>query len=162
MKINQKISAPEVFLIDAEGKPQGVVNIDQALYLAYESGLDLVEVNSSSRPPVVKIIDYGKYRYAQEKQESKQRSKSKGPEIKEIRLGLKISEHDLDFKIRQAQKFLDNGDKIKVTVKLIGREMKFQEKAHQLIEEFRSKIAGTFEGPTERMGNRFSAILVKK
>lgn len=148
-------------MIDAESKPQGVVNIDQALYLAYESGLDLVEVNSSSRPPVVKIIDYGKYRYAQEKLESKQRSRSKGPEIKEIRLSLKISKHDLDFKIRQAQKFLDEGDKIKITIKLIGREMMFKEKAQQMIEIFREKVSGIFEGPTERLGNRFFAIIKK-
>ena len=139
----------------------GVASIDQARLLAYEAGLDLVEVNSSTTPPVVKIMDHGKYRYSQEKQESRQKSKSKGPAIKEVRLSLKISEHDLDFKTRQAQKFLSSGDKVKVAVRLIGREMMFRHKAYEMIENFRKNIAAEFESPVERLGNNFSAILIK-
>lgn len=107
-------------------------------------------------------MDYGKYRYAQEKQESKQKSKSKGPEMKEIRLSLKISPHDLEFKTRQTQKFLDDGDKVKISVKLIGREMMFREKAYQMIEEFRKNTSAEFESKVERLGNQFSAVLVRK
>ncbi len=132
------------------------------MLLAYEGELDLVEVNSSTSPPVVKIMDYGKYRYSQEKQESRQKSKSKGPEIKEVRLSLKISVHDLDFKTKQAQKFLDNGDKVKVAVKLIGREMMFRHKAYEMIENFRKNINAESESKIERLGNNFSAILVRK
>jgi len=132
------------------------------MLLAFEAGLDLVEVNPHAKPPVTKIMDYGKYRYAQEKQESKQKSKSKGPEIKEVRLSLKISSHDLGFKTEQAQKFLSDGNKVKITVKLIGREMMFRHKAHEMIEKFRQNINSEYESPVERLGNQFSAILVKK
>jgi len=151
-----------VFLIDADGVSQGVVNIDQALYLAYEANLDLVEVNANAKPPVTKIMDYGKYRYMQEKQASKQKSRSKGPEIKEIRLGLKINQHDLDFKIRQAQRFLSQGDKVKLTVKLIGREMMFQSKVNNLINNFLKQAQAISETKVERLGNRFSMIISRK
>jgi translation initiation factor IF-3 len=149
-------------LIDAEGKKQGAVSIDQALYLAYEAELDLVLVNSSSKPPVAKIIDYGKYRYAQEKLESKQKSKSKGPQLKEIRLSLKIDEHDLDVKTKQAIRFIAEGDKIKLGIKLIGREMMFQNKIRALVEDFCQRANAQVESPIERMGNRFSVIIVGK
>jgi len=150
-----------VFLIDAEGVTQGVVNIDQALYLAFEAGLDLVQVNANSNPPVVKIMDHGKYRYTQGKQESKQKSKSKGPELKEIRLGLKINQHDLDFKIKQAERFLEEGNKVKLTVKLIGREMMFGNKVHDLVNNFASRAKASPETKIERLGNRFSTIIAR-
>lgn len=107
-------------------------------------------------------MDYGKYRYAQEKQESRQKAKSRGPEIKEIRISLKINAHDLDFKTKQAEKFLTSGDKVKVTVKLIGREMMFKEKVRETLEKFKNLAGGEFEGPIEKLGNRFSAIMRKK
>ncbi len=149
-------------MIDAEGKQQGVVNIDQALYLAYEAGLDLILVNASSNPPVAKILDYGKYRYLEKKLESKQRAKSDGPQTKEIRLSLKIDEHDLNFKIKQAQNFIGDGDKVKLAIKLIGREMMFQEKVRELVNSFAEKTGAQVEGPVERMGNRFSVIISGK
>lgn len=147
-----------MFLIDENGKSQGAVSLDQALYLAHEAELDLVKVNNSN-PPVVKIMDYGKYRYAQEKQESRQKVKSKGPEIKEIRLSMKINPHDFDFKVKMAQKFLEDGDKVKVAMKLMGREMMFSSRAKEILENFRQNAQGEFEGPIEKMGNRFSVIL---
>lgn len=104
-------------------------------------------------------MDYGKYRYAQEKQESHQKVKSRGPEIKEIRISLKISSHDLDFKSKQAKKFLEDGDKVKVTVKLMGREMMFRERVREVLENFKNLANGEFEGPIEKLGNRFSTIL---
>jgi len=151
-----------VLLINEKSVQQGVVNIDQALYLAYEAGLDLVLVNANSKPPVAKIIDYGKYRYAQEKQESKQKAKSKGSETKEIRLSLKIDEHDLNFKTKQAERFIANGDKVKLAIKLIGREMMFQNKVRELIDNFCQRVNAQVESPIERMGNRFSVIIVGK
>ena len=126
--------------------------------MAYDAGLDLVRV-SSSNPPVVKIMDYGKYLYSQKKQESHQKSKTRAPEIKEVRLSVKINPHDLDFKTKQAQKFLSDGDKVKVSVKLIGREMMFQSKVRETLENFRKRVGGEFESPVERMGSRFSAII---
>lgn len=150
-------------LIDQEGKPLGKMSRDQAFYLAYEADVDLVQVSNppAGGPPVVKMMDYGKYRYSQEKLESRQKTKSKAPEIKEIRLSLKIDSHDLDFKVKQAQKFLSAGDKVKVAIKLIGREMMFQEKVKELLENFKTQSGGQFDGSIERMGNRFSAIIKK-
>ena len=130
--------------------------------MAYEAGLDLVEVNANANPPVTKIMDYGKYRYAQKKQESKQKSKSKGPEIKEVRLSLKISSYDSAFKSRQAQKFLKEGNKVKITVKLFGREMMYRQKAHEMIDKFRQETGAEYESPVERLGNQFSTILISK
>lgn len=151
-------------MIDQDGKSQGKTNLDQALYLAYENGLDLVQVSGppAGGPPVVKIMDYGKYRYAQEKQESRQKVKTRAPEIKEIRLGLKINPHDLDFKIRQAQKFLEDGDKVKITVKLMGREMMFSSRVKEILEDFKNQSQAEFEGSIEKLGNRFSVLLRKK
>ncbi len=114
---------------------------------------------NNASPPVTKMMDYGKYCYNQEKLESRQKSKTKAPGIKEIRLSIKISPHDLDFKVKQAQKFLKSGDKVKVTVKLMGREMMFSQKAHELLEDFRNKINGKFEGSIEKTGNRFSVVI---
>lgn len=151
-------------LIDQNGQLQGVVSLDQALYLAYEAGLDLVQVsaNPSDKAPIVKIMDYGKYRYSQGKQESKQKVKSRGPAVKEIRISLKIDTHDLEFKAKQAEKFLEGGDKVKVTLKLMGREMMFRDRVKEFLENFKLKTKGEFEGPIERMGNRFSVIIQKK
>lgn len=107
-------------------------------------------------------MDYGKYRYTLEKQASKQKSKSKGPTLKEVRLSLKISPHDLDFKTKQARKFLEAGDKVKISVKLIGREMMFRTRAYETIENFRKTAGAEFESSIERLSNNFSAILIKK
>lgn len=163
LKINQAIDANEVILIDQEGKSQGKVSLDQALYLAYENDLDLVQVSAppAGGAPVVKIMDYGKYRYAQAKQQSRQKVHTRTPEIKEIRIGLKINPHDLDFKMRQAQKFLESGDKVKITVKLMGREMMFRNRVQEILENFKNQTNAEFEGPMEKLGNRFSVILRK-
>lgn len=131
------------------------------MYLAHEADLDLVQV-SFSNPPVVKILDYGKYLYSQKKLESKQKTKSKSPEIKEVRISLKIDPHDLDFKTKQAQKFLQNGDKVKVAVKLLGREMMFAHRVRDLLNKFKELAGGEFEGSIEKMGSRFSVILKSK
>lgn len=161
LKVNQEISAQDVYLIDQDGQSQGKVSLDQAMLLAFEAGLDLVEVNAGKDFPITKIMDYGKYRYSQEKLLSKQKSKSKGPDIKEIRLSFKINQHDLDFKIKQAQKFLNAGDKVKVVVKLVGREMMYSQKVTEIINDFKLKAGGKVEGPLERLGSRFSATLIR-
>lgn len=158
LKINHEIDAEKVFLIDQKGKAQGAVSLDQAQFLAYEAELDLVQINSAN-PPVIKIMDYGKYRYAQEKQESRQKVKTKAPEIKEVRISLKINAHDLDFKTKQAKRFLESGDKVKIVVKLIGREMMFSNRVREVLEKFKILSGGEFEGSIEKMGTRFSAIL---
>ena len=106
-------------------------------------------------------MDYGKYIYNQTKQISKQKAKSHGPELKEIRFGIKIDQHDLDFKIRLVKKFLERGDKVKVSVQLRGREMMFQDRVRNLIEKIKNDAGGTFEKPIERLGPRFFATITK-
>ncbi len=161
MKINQEISANEVLLIDEEGKPQGKVSLDQAMFLAYEKGYDLVLINGIANPPICKLMDYGKYLYAQEKQVAKQKAKAHGPELKEIRLSIKIDKHDLDFKTNQIKKFLSRGDKVKISIQLKGREMMFARKVPELIEKVKKDSDATLEKPLERMGNRFFVTLTK-
>lgn len=137
----------------------GIVNLDQALYLAYEKDLDLVEVSSHAVPPVCRIIDYSKFKYEQEKQERQQRVKGKAPELKEIRLSFKIGEHDLQVKAKRAKEFMDKGSKVRINLQLRGREMMFQDKALEMMDRFRQIIGAEFEQSPSRLGNRFNAIL---
>lgn len=161
LKINQEIKSDTVMLIDDEGVQQGTVSLDQALYLAYEKGLDLALINENSNPPICKILDYGKFLYNQEKQVSKQKARTHNQEIKEIRLGIKIGEHDLQVKINQAKKFLERGDKVKISTQLKGREMMFRNRVPELFEKVRKETGSTFEKPLEKMYNRFFATIVK-
>jgi translation initiation factor IF-3 len=130
--------------------------------LAYDLGLDLVEINSFNNPPICKLLDYGKYLYELEKEERKQRSKGKGPQLKEIKLSFKIKEHDFLTKVNRAKEILSEGDKVKVFLVLMGREMLFQDKARKMIVRFVESVDGQWEQPTERMGNRFFATVHKK
>lgn len=148
-------------LIDEEGVSQGVVSFDQAMFLAYDKDLDLALVNEKIQPPICKLMDYGKYLYSTEKQSAKQKAKSHSGELKEIRLGIKIGEHDLSTKIEKIRKFLDRGDKVKISIQLRGREMMFRAKADELIEKIKTEVVANYEKPVEKMGNRFFATLVK-
>jgi translation initiation factor IF-3 len=149
-------------LIDEGGKSLGVVSYDQAMWLAEERGYDLVELNPDSNPPICKLIDYGKYKYSQEKKARKQKAKSKSGELKEIRLGLKIGKHDLDIKAKRGEKFLEKGNKVRIFLILKGRERMFHDKAIELINTFKDKIGGKLEDKIERMGARFSATIIRK
>ena len=168
LKANLEINADPVILINEEGISEGEVSLDQALYLASENNLDLVLINEKANPPICKLMDYGKYIYSQTKQISKQKAKSRGPELKEVRFGIKIDQHDLDFKTKQVKKFLERGDKVKVSVQLRGREMMFQDRVRYLIEKIKNDAGGIFEkpassagGPIERLGPRFFATIMK-
>ena len=120
-RVNNRIRAREVLLIDEEGTRVGVVSLRDAIALAEERGLDLVEVAPTATPPVCRILDYGKYRYEQTKREREARKHQKQAELKEVRLKPKTDEHDLEIKTRQARKFLLAGDKVKFTVRFRGR-----------------------------------------
>lgn len=139
----------------------GEVSYDQARYLAFEKELDLVLINEGNRPPIAKLMDYGKYLYSQEKQISKQKASAHGGELKEVRFGIKIGEHDLQVKIEKIKKFLEHGDKVKITVILRGREMMFRDKVNGLMSKIKNETNATFEKNTEKMGNRFFATLTK-
>lgn len=161
LKINQDIIASEVLLIDEEGKALGKVSRDQALYLAHEAGLDLVLLNANQNPPLAKIMDYGKYLYAQQKQLAKQKAHAHESQLKEVRVGIKIDTHDLAVKENMIKKFLERGDRVKVSLQLRGREMMFQNKVAEFLEKIRVDTGSNFEKPLERLGNRFSAVLIK-
>lgn len=161
-RINEEIIANELRLIDQNGQSLGIINRDQALYLAYDLGVDLVEISAKSTPRVAKLIDSGKYQYELQKKEAKQRSHQKTSELKEIRLGLKINNHDFDTKVRKSQSFLNEGNKVKVTVILRGRENIFPERAFDMINRFTQMVQAQIDQQPNKLGNRISAVLVKQ
>ncbi len=123
LRINDEIRVREVRLIDGDGGPGGVVQIQKAIELAKEASLDLVEVAPQANPPVCKILDYGKYRFEQEKRLKESKKKQKLIKMKEIRMQPKIEKHDLTFKTKHVKEFLEEGDKVKVTIRFRGREL---------------------------------------
>nr|WP_321512192.1 translation initiation factor IF-3 [uncultured Celeribacter sp.] len=133
-RTNERIRAPEIRLIGAEGENIGVVSPRRALDLAIEAGLDLVEISPNATPPVCKIMDYGKFKYEQQKRESEARKKQKIIEIKEVKFRPGTDTHDYEVKMRNVVKFLENGDKVKVTLRFRGREMAHQDLGRQLLE----------------------------
>jgi translation initiation factor IF-3 len=121
--VNREITAQTVRLVDNDGSQLGIVSLREALDRAEEAGLDLAEISPSAQPPVVKILDWGKYRYEQTKQLQKSRKNQKQVEVKQVRLGLKIGDHDLQVKLARARKFLEVGHKVKVSLLFRGREI---------------------------------------
>lgn len=128
------ITSPTVRLIDQDGNQVGVVNRFEAMRRAEEAGLDLVEVAANASPPVCKILDYGKYKYELQKKAAEARKKQKVIEVKEIKMRPSIDVHDYDVKMRQMKGFLEDGDKVKVTLRFRGREMAHQELAVKLLD----------------------------
>jgi translation initiation factor IF-3 len=126
-RINEEIGVPKVRLVDERGNMVGVVGRNEALAQAIDCGLDLVEVSPNADPPVVKILDFGKYKYEEQKKKNEARKKQKIIEIKEIKLRPSIDDHDYDVKMRSMQKFIGEGDKVKVTMRFRGRELAHQE-----------------------------------
>jgi translation initiation factor IF-3 len=133
-RVNTRIRAREVLLIDEDGTRVGVVPLRDALVRAEERGLDLVEVAPNAVPPVCRVLDYGKYRYEQTKKEREARKHQKQAELKEVRLKPKTDDHDLDIKAKQARKFLLAGDKVKFTVRFRGREMAHPDIGREMLE----------------------------
>jgi len=117
----------QVRVIDAQGENHGVISIDDALEIADEAGLDLVEVSPQVEPPVCKVLDYGKYKYEQQKKANEARKKQKIIDVKEIKMRPGIEEHDYQVKMRNVRKFLDHGDNVKMTIRFRGREMAHQD-----------------------------------
>ncbi|MEZ5767270.1 MAG: translation initiation factor IF-3 [Paracoccaceae bacterium] len=132
--MNDRIRAPEIRLIGAEGENIGVVTPREAMALAEEAGLDLVEISPNATPPVCKIMDFGKFKYETQKRENEARKKQKTIEIKEIKFRPNTDTHDYDVKMRNVVKFLENGDKVKVTLRFRGREMAHQHLGRELLE----------------------------
>jgi translation initiation factor IF-3 len=126
-RVNQEIIVPKVRLVDENGEMIGVVTRNEALQRATEAGLDLVEVAANADPPVVKILDFGKFKYEEQKRKNEARKKQKVIEVKEIKLRPGIDDHDYDVKMRSMLKFIEEGDKVKVTMRFRGRELAHQE-----------------------------------
>ena len=136
------IEAPEVRLIDAVGEQVGVVPREEALERAADIGLDLVIVAVNAAPPVCKIMDYGKFKYDEQKKKNEARKKQKAIDVKEIKLRPGIDTHDYEIKMRSMRKFLDEGDKVKVTLRFRGREMAHQELGAKVLDRVRGDLEG--------------------
>ena len=139
-RINEAIRAREVRLIDENGENAGVVSRVDALDRAAAAGLDLVEVSPDAQPPVCKILDYGKFKYQEQKKAAEARKNQKVVEIKEIKMRPSIDDHDYDVKIRSIKRFFEEGDKVKVTLRFRGREMAHQELGYQLLQRVKAEL----------------------
>jgi len=133
-RINERIRGSDIRLIGAEGENEGVVTPERAMELAEIAGLDLVEISPNANPPVCKIMDYGKFKYETQKKEAEARKKQKIIEIKEVKFRPNTDNNDYDVKMRNVFKFLENGDKVKITLRFRGREMAHQDLGRQLLE----------------------------
>jgi translation initiation factor IF-3 len=136
--MNEDIRVPEVRLIDHTGQNVGVVATSAAMARAVEAGLDLVEISPESKPPVAKILDYGKFKYQEQKKAAEARKRQKVVEIKEIKMRPSIDDHDYDVKMRAIKRFFDEGDKVKVTLRFRGRELSHQELGWQVLQRVKS------------------------
>ncbi|MBX5489993.1 MAG: translation initiation factor IF-3 [Chloroflexi bacterium] len=147
--MNERIRVREVRLIDENGEQLGVLPTSEALRIARDRGLDLVEVAPMATPPVCRLMDYGRYKYEQTKRERDARKHATKVELKEVRLRPKTDEHDIDFKTRAVQRFLKDGDKVKVTLMFRGREMAHPQIGRQILEQMAEAVREF--GQVERM-----------
>jgi translation initiation factor IF-3 len=134
-RLNGEIRAPQLRVLDQDGNQLGILSKNEALRLAEEQGLDLVEISADANPPVAKIVDWGKYNYQRTKQLQKNKRSAKTLEVKQMRFGLKISEHDLEVKLRKVTNFLEAGHKVKLTIFYRGRELAHKELGFKLAEK---------------------------
>jgi translation initiation factor IF-3 len=159
-RTNNQIRVPELRVIDEDGSQLGIMKTSDALALAQERGLDLVEVSPQAKPPVAKLVNYDKLRYHQKKLEQQQKKKIKRIEVKNIRLSVRIAEHDMQVKARQAEKFLAEGHKVKIDLMMRGREQAFAELGFKSIQKFLAFIPNhEVEVPETRQGKFISMVI---
>lgn len=160
-RVNDKIRVPEIRLIGAEGENLGVVTPSRAMQLAEDAGLDLVEISPNASPPVCKIMDFGKFKYEQQKRESEARKKQKIIEVKEVKFRPNTDIHDYDVKMRNVVRFLENGDKVKVTLRFRGREMAHQDLGRNLLERVAEDVKeiGKVENMPKMEGRQMVMII---
>ena len=139
-RVNEEIRVPQVRLIDEEGEMQGVMSARDALLRAFSVGLDLLEISPNAEPPVCKILDYGKFKYEQQKKKNEARKKQKVIEIKEVKVRPNIDENDYQVKLRAMRSFIEEGDKVKVTLRFRGREMAHQDLGVKVLERIRADM----------------------
>ena len=154
-RVNEEIRVPSVRLIDELGEMQGVMTTRDAMSRAFSVGLDLLEISPNAEPPVVKILDYGKFKYEQQKKKNEARKKQKVIEIKEVKVRPNIDENDYQVKMRAMKSFIEEGDKVKVTLRFRGREMAHQDIGIRVLERIRAELeAATKVEQMPRMENR--------
>jgi translation initiation factor IF-3 len=163
-RVNGDIMAPRVRLIGETGEMIGVIGVREAISMAEEAGLDLVEVSPNAEPPVCKIVDYGKYKYEAQKKANEARKKQKVIEVKEIKMRPGIDDHDYDVKMRAMRKFLDEGDKVKVTLRFRGREMVHQDLGMKVLHRVRDDLetAAKIEQMPKMEGRQMTMVLSPK
>ena len=164
LPINEQIRAKEVQLIDEQGEKKGIVKFSDALDLAYEKKLDLVLVAPNAQPPVCKIMNYGKYKFEQAKREKEAKKKQKVLEVKEIRITPNIEQHDFEFKVKNARKFIEDGNKVKITVKFRGRELNYIKLGEDNLNKFIDSLSDIASPEKKAVleGKNMFIILAKK
>jgi len=162
--INEQIRDKEVRVIGENGNQLGIMSAREALKLAEEAELDLVKIAPTAKPPVCKIIDYGKYKYEMTRKEKEAKKKQKTVEVKEVRLSPNIDKNDLNTKVNNAKKFIQKGDKVKVTLRFRGREMAHMATSKHILDDFAEimKDVATIEKPPKLEGRSISMVLTEK
>lgn len=164
LPINEQIRAREVQLIDEQGEKKGVMKLEEALDLAYDKKLDLVLVAPNAQPPVCKIMNYGKYKFEQAKREKEAKKKQKVFEVKEIRITPNIEQHDFEFKVKNARKFIEDGNKVKITVRFRGRELNYVKLGEDNLNKFIEALSDVASPEKKAIleGKNMFIILAKK
>lgn len=164
IRINRRIRAREIRLIDEEGTQLGIVQIEDALALAEKRGLDLVEISPNSNPPVCRVMDYGKFKYMQKKKQSEARKKQTTIIVKEVKFRPKTDEHDFSFKLRHIRRFLEAGNKVKVTVIFRGRELSHKDIGFKVLARVRDEIGddAVVEAAARMEGRQMLMMLAPK
>jgi translation initiation factor IF-3 len=164
VRVNERIRVPQVRVIGEDGAQLGVLPVREALALAQSRGLDLVEVASTSRPPVCRIMDYGKFKYEQNRRARKAKKKQHQMQLKEVKMRPKIEGHDYEFKVQHAREFLADRDKVKLTVTFRGREIAHQDLGHKIIQRAIADLAelATVESPPRSEGRTLTAVLMPR
>ena len=165
-RLNSEIRYPEVRVIGESGEQLGIMSSKDAQILARQRGVDLVEITANANPPVVKIIDFGKFQYQKMKEEARNRKKAreKQAELKQMKIGLKISDNDLNIKVRKMREFVDDGDRVKIMIVLRGREMAHKELGQELLDKVISLVGDdvVVEGKPQFSGRNLSVGVRKK
>ena len=162
--INEQIRDREVRLIGEDGEQLGIMSAREAMKIAMEAELDLVKIAPTAKPPVCKIIDYGKYKYEQTRKEKEAKKKQRTVEIKEVRLSPNIDTNDLNTKVNNAKKFISKGNKVKVTLRFRGREMAHVQQSRHILDDFAETLSdiAVVEKPAKMEGRAMSMVLAEK
>ena len=161
LRTNEQITASEVRVISSNGKQLGIISIREALYHAEDEGFDLVEVSPDAKPPVCKIVDYGKLKYKEQKSKKEAKKKQKTIEVKEIKMRPGINKHDYEVKIKALSKFISSGNKVKVSLRFRGREMEHQNLGMELLKKLTEEVSeyAKIEAPPKSEGKQIIMVL---